>query len=75
MIWKYRVNCSILQYAILPSVAPFSVSPRQNDSKFSPTNEGVLEPTDDPVENSVEVLAILLLSSSIIASSPTSSSR
>ena len=60
----------------IPSLdPPFSVSPKQNDSRFSPTNEGVLDPTDDPVENSEAVLAVLLLSSSIIASSPSSSSR
>ena len=64
----------ILKY--IPSeAAPFSVSPKQNDSRFSPINDGVLDPTEDPVENSVDVLAVLLLSSSIITSSPTSSSR
>ena len=63
-------------FKFIPSeAAPFSVSPKQNDSRFSPINDGVLDPTEDPVENSVDVLAVLLLSSSIITSSPTSSSR
>ena len=36
-----------------------SVSPRLNASRFSPTSEGVLEPTDEQVEMLVDTLAVL----------------
>lgn len=41
-----------------------SVSPRLKASKFSPTSEGVFEPTDEQVEILVETLTVLWSSSS-----------
>ena len=41
----------------------FSVSLKVKDSKFSPTKDGVLEQTDEPVETVVEALVTLTSSS------------
>ena len=56
----FTIGVFITQAFLFPLLVFFSVSPREKDSKFSPTREGVLEQTEEPVDTVVDELEATL---------------